>query len=664
MFFLAPFALIGLLLIALPLLIHLLVRRRAARLDFPTLRFLRETQSFRLRPRRVQEPLLLFLRVLALAFLVLTFARPFVSFSKRSERARLILIDASLSMRARGRADAAQAQARTLVNRMATGERAAILAFSSSSSVLAPFTSDRQQLIQSIEQYQTTSDAANYNAAFAKADALLQSEPASAAEIDLISDFQQSGPDRQDETTSHRAPQNAAAQVLTFPVGKEIERNAFLMDEDVRTMEKVTELSATEIISATDGRSGQRRSWAIDGAEGARGDIEWRTESNGQIAGQVRTLAPDDFDEDDARYFSFTPREGGRALLIETDSDASFYLRAALEAATSGETSQKKLERLNQLPSDQSALNSYSLITLTLRNAPEVETARRLIEYTRAGGTVLICLVHDADTASLNAFAQTEAAREFPFQSVLRKSGDQSFSFGTMDADAPALRSLDKAAFDSLRAARIVSGFEIERRAGANTILRWTDGAAALVSAKIGRGSLLVFGTAPERAAGDLSANTSFPLLISSIRREADAPRAALSHTLGKPLFLDEVSPDAFVKVTDARGQIKTATARELAQSSSKIFREPGIYRVERGSATEFIAFNAPLAESERSLASPEEIKRRFPENKDAKVFGGNGWRERLEQRGGLWRYLIVASFLFMLAELFVSIRRKGLDEA
>ena len=56
MLFLAPLTLIGLLLVALPVLIHLLARRRARKVDFPSLEFLRETPSFKLHPRRIRHP--------------------------------------------------------------------------------------------------------------------------------------------------------------------------------------------------------------------------------------------------------------------------------------------------------------------------------------------------------------------------------------------------------------------------------------------------------------------------------------------------------------------------------------------------------------------------------------------------------------------------------
>src|ERR1051325_9748631 len=153
MSFLAPFTLVGLALLALPVLIHLLVRRRAGRLDFPSLRFLRETPSFRLYPRHVRQPLLMALRLAALALIILGLARPFMSLSARNRHTRVIMIDASLSMSTRGRAEAAREQARLIINRLGAGERAGLIAFSSDASVLAEATGDREALGRALQSY-------------------------------------------------------------------------------------------------------------------------------------------------------------------------------------------------------------------------------------------------------------------------------------------------------------------------------------------------------------------------------------------------------------------------------------------------------------------------------------------------------------------------------
>ncbi|HKR00848.1 MAG TPA: BatA and WFA domain-containing protein, partial [Pyrinomonadaceae bacterium] len=268
MTFLSPVALLGLLLVSLPVAIHLLVRRRGVRLDFPSLRFLRETPSFKLYPRSLRQPLLLALRVAAVVLLVLGLARPILTFKSRTpEAVRFILMDASLSMKTRGRAEAAREQARALINKLASGERAAVIALSSEATVLAELTTDKERLLEAVGRYQPKGGAVNYDAGFAAVLAQLQPEPRVAAEADLISDFQQSGLQTRPEIIYGEA---APLRLAAYPVGSEIERNAFLVDAMVRKTERGLELMASEIAAETDGRSGARRAWTIDRDEDTR----------------------------------------------------------------------------------------------------------------------------------------------------------------------------------------------------------------------------------------------------------------------------------------------------------------------------------------------------------------------------------------------------------
>src|SRR5215210_5726809 len=231
MSFLAPFTLIGLTLLALPVLIHLLVRRRAKRLDFPSLRFLRETPSFRLYPRHVRQPLLLALRLAALALVIIGLARPFISFSARNRHTRVILLDASLSMRTRGRMEAAREQARSILHRLGAGESACLISFSSRARVLAEATEDRDALISALQSYEPTSGAADYLAALNAAHAMLRQMGPATAEIDLVSDLQEGGLAAHSSGLSRIATIRAAARVVPYAVGTQIERNAFLTGE-------------------------------------------------------------------------------------------------------------------------------------------------------------------------------------------------------------------------------------------------------------------------------------------------------------------------------------------------------------------------------------------------------------------------------------------------
>jgi hypothetical protein len=148
------------------------------------------------------------------------------------------------------------------------------------------------------------------------------------------------------------------------------------------------------------------------------------------------------------------------------------------------------------------------------------------------------------------------------------------------------------------------------------------------------------------------------PALAYSILRAAeDTAREPLSRVLGEPVYLD-VQSGTEVTVTDMHGHATRATARTLVQHPLRVFREPGIYRVEFAGQSRLMAFNAPAAESARALAAPEEIKNYFKRKESATVPGANDWRERAERRDGLWRIFLSAAFIMLIAELFVSTRR------
>ena len=67
MFWLNPSALFGLAAVAVPVLIHLLVQRRAERFAFPTLRFLQPTRLAAIRRHVLEDLPLLVVRVALLA---------------------------------------------------------------------------------------------------------------------------------------------------------------------------------------------------------------------------------------------------------------------------------------------------------------------------------------------------------------------------------------------------------------------------------------------------------------------------------------------------------------------------------------------------------------------------------------------------------------------
>jgi len=233
-----------------------------------------------------------------------------------------------------------------------------------------------------------------------------------------------------------------------------------------------------------------------------------------------------------------------------------------------------------------------------------------------------------------------------------------------MDTAAPPLRGLDETSLDALRAVHLSESYLLTPDASSDILMRWSDDAPAFISTRVGRGVIMLLATSPERASGNLGLSSSFPSLASSILSAAAAPAEPLSRTIGEAVRLN-IAPDTEIKITDAQGRAVVTKARDVLRRPIVYFKEPGIYRLEFEGREKFVAFNAPVAESERALATTDELKRLFSVNEEKKAGAENAVaaRQALERSGSLWRYFLCAAFLLMIAELFVALRQRKVIE-
>lgn len=111
-----PAALIGLATLAGPIVVHLLRRQRAARLPFPSLRFVPASRTASVRLRLPSEPVLLAVRMAILGLAVAALTQPFVLTEARTAAwqnrvARAVIVDGSASMAAPAEAGREAAEA-------------------------------------------------------------------------------------------------------------------------------------------------------------------------------------------------------------------------------------------------------------------------------------------------------------------------------------------------------------------------------------------------------------------------------------------------------------------------------------------------------------------------------------------------------------------------
>src|SRR5581483_8515064 len=136
MSFLSPLFLLGLTALAIPVLVHLVRRTRATRVEFPSLMFVRQIPQRTIRRKKLHNRLLLLIRALAILLLILAFTRPYFTGSSAKagsgNRASVVLLDTSFSMRYGKRFEQAKSNALRTINDASVGDRLSLVSFSQS----------------------------------------------------------------------------------------------------------------------------------------------------------------------------------------------------------------------------------------------------------------------------------------------------------------------------------------------------------------------------------------------------------------------------------------------------------------------------------------------------------------------------------------------------
>jgi hypothetical protein len=190
--FLAPAFLAGLLAVAVPILLHLFRRRTDRVVEFPAAQMLPDAPVRQQERRRLRDLLLLALRVAALVFLAVSFARPYFVQGEAAltGATTIVAVDVSLSMSAPATWTDAQRRAREAIDGAPAADLVGLVAFDDRGHVLVPPGPNRDDVYRAIDALQPGAGGTSYAAAVGAAvDALRGAR----GRVVVVTDLQQRG---------------------------------------------------------------------------------------------------------------------------------------------------------------------------------------------------------------------------------------------------------------------------------------------------------------------------------------------------------------------------------------------------------------------------------------------------------------------------------------
>lgn len=413
--------------VAIPIIIHLVFRQKAKRVELGTLRFLRVVLQQNARRRSVMRRLLLAVRMACILALALLFARPYwLAFREGGEKQTVVvLIDRSATMELKGEGnqrliDQAIAATKTMLGSAAANTRYEIAFFDHAVQPLVdppatgqpPREYSPPELARKLIPPQRCAGGTDYGAALAWARDALAKAPPGNRQLHIYTDLQQSGlawseiDDLPDEVVSHVHDLGRAA-ISNIAVTEARPESAWLRPGEATAVHVAvyngSPFTSPElpVVLELDGEGEKielRQEVKIEpgAVESVRFDLP--PLAAGQWQGAVMVEADDDLPIDNERHVAILASPPYQALLVDGRSAntpvlaSTYFLEAALRLAPQGQLSSVSLFEPRCVTADEilPSLDNFDVVVLADVGDLDRSAAARIARFVEAGGDLLV----------------------------------------------------------------------------------------------------------------------------------------------------------------------------------------------------------------------------------------------------------------------------------
>jgi len=676
MSFLTPLFFLGVAALAAPILVHLVRRTRARRVQFPALVFLRQVPQRTIRRRTLHNVLLMLLRCLAILLIVIAFTRPFFSGGSAAKDnsaagATVLLIDNSLSMRREGLFAEAQRRAEATLDEARTNEQISLVSFDKRYTVLNRFLTDKNRVRAGIESLTAGWDGTDYEQALRGAESLLSEvETTGPKRIVMISDFQ--APGWTQASATFKLANNT--QFTTLDVGGNTPPpNVAITNVEARgavygqkyldnLVVHVSNFSDTprdhvQVDFQINDQTIEKRDISLNSRDSRVVEFNGFNLNEGANRCTIDVISSD-FAPDNRFYFTMRRETPAKALIIEGASRGrsdSLHLQSAL-------TTDDDLPFMFTLKSagsvDPASIPDYALVVLNDTGPIPSTLANTLVRFVNNGGQMIVSTGPRTQADTLNASLQQilPATLREPVQT---KAGE-SVAITEVKFDHPIFEVFQSSG--RLAGANVIGYFRSEPKANTAVLARFEDGSPALLEGRTGKGRVLLFTSSLGPSWNDLPLTPLYLPFIHQMVRYAGTHEENAWYGLGQTFTVakrQEAAPPAIDTPSGARlSETRVTPDGDLLVTA----REPGFYRLRYSGAPGFAGVNVDGAEGDFTKLNFGEFV--------AGVTGGAGSaegssanrllsNEEVEGRQRVWWLLLLVALLLLLLESFLARRTK-----
>jgi uncharacterized membrane protein len=676
MSFLTPLFFLGVAALAAPILVHLVRRTRARRVQFPALVFVRQVPQRTIRRRTLQNLLLLLLRCLAILLIVIAFTRPFFSSGTAAKDnnaagATVLLIDNSLSMRREEMFAEAQRRAESALDETRNDEQVALLSFDKRYTVINRFINDKNRVRAGISSLSAGWDGTDYEQALRGAESLLSEiETKGPKRIVMISDFQMPGWNQAGAT--FKLSNNT--QLITLDVGgNNPPPNVAITNVEARGVvfgQKYLDNLVVHVNNFSDTpRDHVQVDFQINEQTVEKRDISLNSRDSRVVEftgfnlndGANRCtidIVSGDFAADNRFYFTLRRETPSKALIVESASRGrsdSLHLQSAL-------TTNDDLPFTFTLKStgsvDPTSIGDYALVVLNDTGPMSPALADTLAKFVNAGGQMIVSTGPRTQADAFNTSLQQISPVTLR-EAVQTKTGE-SVAITEVKFDHPIFEVFQESG--RLASANVIGYFRSEPRANAAVLARFEDGSPALIEARTGKGRVLVFTSSLGPSWNDLPLTPLYLPFIHQMVRYAGTREENAWYGLGQTFTVGK-EKDAAPPPVDTPGGARLSESRVTPDGDLLVTaREPGFYRLRYSAQPSFAAVNIDGAEGDFTKLNFAEFV--------VGVTGGAGSaegseanrnlsNEEVEGRQRVWWSLLLVALLLLLAESYLARRTK-----